>query len=348
LPAQAFLGHKRAIMEWQSGLWWGGILTICYSAGAEGMPLGLAKLFNLTVNGVFMFLLGCKLISIFLKGMLGIPFGQETQGVHIDLSGSLLSILVAILVILISIKAPISIRRYGLLIGIIAGWVCHAIIFKTGESVGAGSSSAFELYPLGRPAWNVGVILTAVFTGLLNAANTFGALKGTDSMYQTETSKAQYLSSFMITGLFTGIAGVFGLVPYSPYVSSIGFLSQTGIIKRLPFVLGSFMFLVMGIIPPVGRFFSMLPLSIGSAVLFVSYLQLLNSAWKFFETFEFNTLNIYRSAITLFVGIVIMSMPVSYFATLPGFIRPLLSSGLLVGLFLALVLENLFHWDNGV
>lgn len=372
--AQALLGHKRAIMEGQSGLWWGVILTLCYSVGAEGMPLSelggsltvgivisgiltifigaaglgphLAKLFNPAVNGVFMLLLGCKLISIFLKGMLGIPFGQQTQGVQIDLSVSLLSILVVILVIVISIKAPVGIRRYGLLIGIIVGWICYAVVFKTEDSVSGVSSSAFELYPLGRPAWNVGVILTAVFTGLLNAANTFGALKGTDSMYHKETSKAQYRFSFMITGLFTGIAGVFGLVPYAPYVSSIGFLSQTGIIKRLPFILGGFMFLVMGVIPSLGHFFSMLPLSIGSAVLFVSYLQLLNSAWKFFEKVEFNTLNIYRSAIPIFVGIVIMTMPVSYFSSLPDYIRPLLSSGLLVGIFLALVLENLFHWDG--
>jgi xanthine/uracil permease len=129
-------------------------------------------------------------------------------------------------------------------------------------------------------------------------------------------------------------------------VSSIGFLSQTGIIKRIPFVLGGFMFLVMGLIPPVGHFFSQLPLSIGSAVLFVSYLLLLNSSFAFFKQIEFNTLNVYRSAVPLFVGIVIMTLPASYFETIPSFIRPLLSSGLMVGIILSLILENLFKWDR--
>src|SRR5699024_2025891 len=159
---------------------------------------------------------------------------------------------------------------------------------------------SFDLFPLGEPTWNTGIIITVILTGLLNTANTFGALKGTDNMYQRNTTNKQYRNSFTITGIMTGISGLFGLVPYAPFVSSIGFLKQTGVIRRMPFILGGFMFFIMGVIPPVGAFFSMLPLSIGSAVLFVSYLQLLNSSWDFFKQVSFNTINVYRSAVPLF------------------------------------------------
>lgn len=371
---QAFWGHKRAIMEGQSGLWWGVILTLCATATAQGMPLPIlggsltvgiiivailtfligvtglgpriAKLFTPAVMGVFMFLFGCQLIGIFLKGMLGIPFGNQSEAVHIDVSVSILAIIIATLVIVISVKAPPSVRRYGLLIGIIFGWIVYALIFKPENPVSEATSFGLEFFPLGAPAWDMGIILTTVLAGLLNSANTFGALKGTESMYNVKTTKSEYRASFSITGIFTLIAGVFGLVPNSPYVSSIGFLSQTGIIHRIPFVLGGFMFLVMGLIPPVGNFFSQLPLSIGSAALFVSYLLLLNSSLNFFKQVEFNTVNVYRSAVPLFVGIVIMTLPASYFITIPSIIRPVLSSGLLVGIILALLLENLIKWDN--
>lgn len=371
---QAYFGHKRAIMEGQSGLWWGVILTLVATASAQGMPLPvlggsltvgiiitsiltfligvtglgphIAKLFSPAVMGVFMFLFGCQLIGIFLKGMLGIPFGNQSEGAHIDVPVSLLSIVIAIIVIVISVKAPSSIRRYGLLIGIIGGWIIYALIFQPESAISGGTSFKLELFPLGKPAWDIGIIITTVIAGLLNSANTFGALKGTESMYEVETTKLEYRASFTITGVFTLIAGVFGLVPNSPYVSSIGFLSQTGIIKRIPFVLGGLMFLVMGLIPPIGHFFSQLPLSIGSAALFVSYLLLLNSSFNFFKKVEFNTVNVYRSAVPLFVGIVIMTLPASYFVTIPSIIRPVLSSGLLVGIILALILENLFKWDK--
>lgn len=371
---QALIGHHRALLEGQSGLWWGVILTLVATASAQGMPLEelggslavgilisavitvligitgigphIAKLFNSGVMGVFMFLFGCQLIGIFLKGMLGIPFGNEAASGSIQPGVSLLSIGIAIIVILISVIAPSGIRRYGLLIGIIIGWPVYTLIFGSEASVGAAKAFNFTLFPLGAPAWNVGIILTVVLTGLLNTSNTFGALKGTDEMYNSATTNKQYRNSFTITGIVTGIAGLFGLVPYSPYVSSIGFLNQTGDIKRLPFILGGFMFFMMGVIPSVGVFFSLLPVSIGSAVLFVSYLQLLNSSFNSFKHVTLNTLNVYRAAIPLFVGIIIMTMPASYFTTIPEVIRPLVSNGLLVGIFLALLMENFVRWDK--
>lgn len=90
---QALFGHHRAIMEGQSGLWWGVILTLVNTAVAQGMPLDvlggsltvgviisgvltiligitgigplIAKLFNSGVMGVFMFLFAAQLVGIF-------------------------------------------------------------------------------------------------------------------------------------------------------------------------------------------------------------------------------------------------------------------------------------------
>lgn len=371
---QVILGHKRPIMEGQSGLWWGIILTLVVTTSAQGMPLDvlggsftvgvlisagitiligitglgpkIAKLFNPSVMGVFIFLLGCTLIQIFLKGMLGIPFGYAADTARFDLSISLLSIIIVVLVIIISVKFPIKIRSYSLLIGILLGWILHTIFFGSSSGGTSVDSLSFMLFPLGTPTWNLGVILTVVLAGLLNTANTFGALKGTESILQTKTSKKEYARSFTITGLFTGVAGIFGLVPYTSYISTIGFLRQTNILDRLPFILGSVMFFIMGVFPTIGYFFSLLPLSVGSAVMFVAYLQLLLSALDYFKQVLLNSLNIYRVAIPLFIGIMIMSFPATYFESLPSFVRPFLSNGLLVGILMALVLENTIKWDK--
>lgn len=370
---QAWIGHRRPLMEGQSGLWWGVILTLVNTAAAQGMPLQvlggsltlgiilsavltiligitglgpwIAKLFNSTVMGVFMFLLGAQLVGVFLQGMLGIPFGN-VEHVMIDPAVSLLSIAIAALVIFVSIKAPASMQKYSLLIGIVIGWIAFELIFETESNYVQPSFLSFELFPLGSLTWETGIILTVILTGLLNTANTFGAIKGSDPIFHEEASKKQYRNSFTITGFVTGIAGIFGLVPYSPYVSSIGFLYQTGIFTRMPFMLGGFLFFMMGVIPAVGAFFSGLPLSVGSAVLFVSYLQLVGSSFNFFKDVKWNTMNIYRIAIPLFVGLIIMTMPATYFNSLPGVIRPLVSNGLIVGITLALLMENVFNWDQ--
>src|SRR5699024_10317453 len=113
----SFFGHGRPILDGQSGLWWGIFLTLVATASAQGMPLHvlggslaigviisgvitiligllgigpyIAKLFNPGVMGVFMLLLGITLIQIFLKGMLGIPFGQaaETATINLPVAG---------------------------------------------------------------------------------------------------------------------------------------------------------------------------------------------------------------------------------------------------------------------
>src|SRR5699024_8149091 len=196
-----------------------------------------------------------------------------------------------------------------------------------------------------------------VVAGILNTYNNFGSLKGSDSLVGKETTKKDYLTSFTFTALATVAAGAFGLVPYAPFVSSIGFLRQTEIYERMPLIIGSFIFFLMGVIQtvgvffstlalciamdvllvdylqvfiffmmgvihPVGVFFSTLPLSIGSAVLFVAYLQMFTSSIEFLKDITVNTMNVYRVAIPIFVGAIIMTFPASYFESLPAQLRP--------------------------
>ena len=370
--AQVLFGHKRPIMEGQSGLWWGIFLTLVTTTSAQGMSLTelggslalgviiagvitiliglsgigpiIAKLFTTCVMGVFMFLLGLTLIQIFLQGMLGIPFGDAEEA-QIRLPVAALGIFIALIVMIISIKSPVKIRSYALLIGIVIGWIIYRLIFGNEDAVYSASTS-ISLFPLGSLHWNTGVIITTVIAGILNTSNTFGALKGSDTLVGKETTKKDYLTSFSFTGLATIAAGGFGLVPYAPFVSSIGFLRQTEIYERMPLIIGSFIFFMMGVIQPVGVFFSTLPLSIGSAVLFVAYLQMFTSSIEFLKDITVNTMNVYRVAIPIFVGAIIMTFPASYFDSLPAQLRPFLSNGLLVGIVLSLVLENIVDWEK--
>src|SRR5690625_554020 len=252
--AQAFFGHRRPILEGQSGLWWGIYLTLVATSSAQGISLvtlggslvtgiviagiitiligvlGIGpifdKLFTPGVMGVFMFLLGLTLIEIFLKGMLQLPFGNADENqVVINLPVAALSIFIALIVIIISIKSPPKIRSYALLIGIVLGWGLYVLLFPSEESVTQSSDQVVsKIFPLGEPVWNTGIIVTVVLASLLNISNTFGALKGTDVLLHKNTTKRDYVTTFSITCIASVATGIFGLVPYAPYVSSIRFL----------------------------------------------------------------------------------------------------------------------------
>ncbi len=322
-----------------AGIILSGLFTV--AIGLSGVGPRIAGWFNAGVMAVFTFLLAIRLNTIFLKGMLGIPFGAEAASPQIDIPVFLLSCAIVFFAIWLSVRNKSSISRYSLLISIIVGWIAYEILFSAPqETIGMDGGATMGLFLLGDLSFNAGIIITAVVAGMLNLSNTFGALKGTDSLYGKQTETDQYRRSFTVSGIFTAISGMFGMVPYAPYVSSIGFLNQTRILEKLPFILGGAMFMVMGIVPAVGQLMVHMPLSVGSAALLVAYMRLLQTALGYFEQIDMTPANLYRVAVPLFIGIVFLFFPAEYFLSFPPVIQPLVSNGLLIGILLSLVIEN--------
>lgn len=369
--AQAALGHGRAIMEGPTGLWWGVILTVTLAEAAQGTPLPviggslavgialsgvitvliglsglghrIAALFRPAVMMVFMFLLGAQLLSLFIRGMLGLPFGVPQGPVNIDFPAFLLALAVAALVVGIVVWLPSPWNKYGLLAGTLTGWAAYSVIFPHAALPATGSG--WQWFPLGAPhGLRGGIILTATLTGLLNISNTFGALRGTQGFYPQQTP--EYRRSFVVSGLFTLGSAALGIVPFSPFVSSIGLLTQTNDSRKAPFILGALVVVAIGLFTPLTAFFARIPLCISSAVLLVSYLPLLSSSLSFLPHIPLSSRNVYRLAIPLFSGIFLMGLPAGYLQEVPLWLRPLLSNGLLTGVMLAIVLENVLPWDR--
>ncbi|KFK95299.1 MULTISPECIES: uracil/xanthine transporter [unclassified Serratia (in: enterobacteria)] len=371
---QVIGGHRRAIMEGPTGLWWVTILTLTLAESANGTPLPviggslavgiflsgiltivigvtglghrLAALFRPAVMGTFMFLLGAQLVAIFMKGMFGLPFGAYNGPVIINYQTFSLAVAIMLLIVVTIIFLPRAIGKYALLIGAVVGWVAYSLIFKPDAL--SIDSHEWLLFPLGQPQdLRPGIIVSALLAGLINISNSFGAIRGTDAFYGDQpASKALYRRSFFASGLLTCFSAPLGVVPFSPFVSSIGLITQTQDSSRQSFIIGSLLFLLIAAVPALARFFCAIPLTISSAVMLVSYLPLLYSAFFFFNQITLSPKNIYRLAFPLFFGIFFMSIPASFLHSVPVMIRPLLSNGLLIGVMLSVLLENILPWDR--
>lgn len=371
---QAFLGHKRSVMEGPTGLWWATILTVTLSESVQGTPLNtigwslavgiflsgiltiliglsgigswLVRLFKPGVLVVFMFLLGAQLVSIFLKGMLGLPFGAGAENVTVNYPVFFLALAVLVFVIGMIIYLPASISKYALLFGTIIGWVAYSLLFN--QTIAQTPAVEWTLFPLGKSAdISVSIIVTAILAGILNTSNTFGAMRGTDQFYTDSLpTKSLYRRSFVMSGIVTIFSAPLGVVPFSPFVSSIGLITQTKDSSRISFCIGSIIFLCVGAIAVLTQFFRSLPLAIGSAVMLATYLPLLFSSFSFLTDMKLNSRNIYRLALPIFVGIFLMSAPEAVVNSLPMMLSSLLGNGLLMGIIFALLLENTIQWDK--
>ncbi|GAC1566544.1 MAG: uracil/xanthine transporter [Ktedonobacteraceae bacterium] len=367
---QALIGHRYPFMEGSSGLWWGVILSLAASTAALGQSLTdlggnlemgimisgaliivlgllgigwrLRSIFTPIVTGTFYFLLAAQLIGIFLKGMLGLGAGNAIQpGI------ALLSFIITALVMALSIWGRGLISNLALLIGIIAGWIAFRIFFPTQISALApAGKSFFLLFPWGNLAGNIGVIAAVVLTGLINLSNTYATLAGAEPLYHKPALPPQYRRSLIISGFSSIVSGVFGIVPYAPYTSSLGFLRATRLLDRKPFILGAALFILLGAVPILGQLFASLPISVGDAVLFVAYLQLFGAAVGNIEGLTFSYKTIYRLAAPVLLGLALMSIPPAAFSSIPALVRPLLQNGLVVGILLSIILEHTIRWEN--
>lgn len=365
---QGLIGHRYPLLEGHSGMWWGLILSLCTSASSVGMtytelggslalgiflaglitiimgafnlvPL-LQKIFTPMVMSTYLFLLTIQLILIFFKGML-----KLTPSGSLNISVSLFSVGLVILVSVISIKGKGIIGNFAILIGMIVGWIFYVWLFPGNYSINS-TSFHFSLFPWGKPQLQVGIVITACLAGIMNASNTIASLKASENLHGVKTQSKQYRFSFTITGIFTCLGAMFGLVPYAPFTSTIGFLESTKILSKKPFIISGGLFALLGLIAPLGSFFSTLPITVGNAVLFVAYLQLFGTALRSIQGYTFNSKTIYRIALPILIGVSLMNMSPHVFENISFYIRPLISNGLLMGILIAILLERLIKWSK--
>jgi xanthine/uracil permease len=367
---QGWAGHRYPLMEGHSGLLWGVILNLGLSASSLGMSFtqiggGIAtgvllasavtlilaafngisllkSIFNPMVMSVYLFLLTFQLIFIFFKGMMKV----SDQGT-IDVPITLYSFALVIFVSLLKLKGNGIISNFSILIGLLGGWIGYDLLFMSEGQQGAASAGevSFTLFPLGQPNLEVGIIAVTFFAGLMNLSNTVASISSADTLFKKESGKREYRGSIFFTAVFTVIGSGFGLVPFTPFTSSIGFLQSTRILMKTPFFLGGALLALIGMIPPLGSWLAGMPVTVGNAVLFVAYLQLFGTAFNSLNGKTFNSDTIFRLAAPVLIGISLMNTPAALFADLPVLIQPFISNGLIMGVLISILMEKMVNWS---
>lgn len=366
---QGWMGHRYPLLEGHSGLLWGVMLNLGLTASSLGMSFTeigggvatglllaggftmllavfgwtsvLPRIFTPMVMTVYLFLLTFQLMMVFFQGMLGI-----TDDGVMNVPVSILSVVLVIFVSMLKIKAPRVIGNFAILIGIVVGWIAYVLLFPGSGQEAPAAAFAFDLFPLGAPNLEYGIIAVAFFAGVLNLSNTIASVQAAAELYGETAKPGQFRNSFFFTGLFSVIASLFGLVPYTPFTSTIGFLQSTRILDRKPFFIGGIMLAAIGLVPPLTSFLVTMPMTVGNAVLFVAYLQLFGTAYGSLRGAVFNSDTIFRLAAPVLLGVCLMNTSPAVFGPLPVLLQPFLANGLIMGVLLSIVLEKVTNWGQ--
>ncbi|MCR2820953.1 uracil/xanthine transporter [Lederbergia panacisoli] len=368
---QGLWGHRFPLMEGPSGVIWGMLLNLSLSAPVLGLSLtevggGIAtgmllagavtillvvcnlipfiqKVFSPMVLSVYLFLLTFQLVFVFFKGMLKV----NSDG-SLNLPITLFSFSIAILVALLKIKGSKMVGNFSILIGMIAGWILYRFLFPLEQQISSGSAHLFTLFPLGKPNLEIGIIAITFLGCLINLINTITSIKAASNLLKKEAKMSQFRNSYLLTGLYTFAASLFGLVSYAPFASSIGFLESTQIFRRKPFIVGGALISLLGILPYFSLLLATLPITVGNAVLFVAYLQLFGTSLKSLGGYSFNSITIHRIAAPILIGVCLMTVGTELFSNFPPVIQPLISNGFIMGVLISIFLESIINWDTTV
>jgi xanthine/uracil permease len=367
---QGAVGHRFPLLEGHSGFMWGLVLNLCYASSALGMSLpeiggGIAsgmliagaitavlaafnllnfmeKIFTPMVMSVFLFLLTFQLVLIFFDGMF-----KRTEDGLVLWPETLLAFAVAVFTCLLKIVGSEKMGNFSILIGIAAGWLTYRLLFPEDLSMPSNAATySFTLFPLGEPNLNVPIIVVTCVATLINLSNSITAVKTVARLYGEEATRSAINRSYALNGLFSMAGAALGLVSYAPFASTIGFLQSTGIFDRKPYLIGGLLMSVAGIVPMMSGFLATLPVTIGNAVLFAAYLQLLGTSINSIRDWAFDSVSIFRLALPVLTGLGVLSVDPSYFNGVPTLVQPLVSNGFIVGVLLSVVMELIIPWER--
>jgi xanthine/uracil permease len=364
---QMRLGHRYPIIDGPSGLWltvWISLAAITSSTGGDlahlraSLELGMlisgaiiivlglsgkmkyiSRLFSPLVNGIFLVLMPIQLSMSFVAGMFGTIYGGQVIAPK-DFAAFWITVAA---MILINIKGTAFLKSIAILIGVAVGW-----IFATGVGISdfsdMGSQQSFIILPQpfawGAPEFDAGILLTCIIGSFLLFANVIASFLGTADVIGEEFTEKQLNRGTMCFGAASILTGVFATIGFVPFATSMGIIRMTGVATRKPFYLGSAAMIVLGVIGPVGLFFAAIPPSVGYGALLVLFAVIIKQGLDNFKKANITETMGFAVGISMLAGTGIMMQPLEVFEKLPDVIVPFVSNGLLVGVILAIILEQ--------
>jgi uracil-xanthine permease len=210
-----------------------------------------------------------KLMPPAVTGAVGAAIGLNLAPVGINgISGDNMHMLVALLTLLsvaiVSVYAPVALRRISILAGIMIGYV---LVLVLGNALGL--MPAIDFSELSKAAWfgmpsfvsprfeNSAMVMIAPVAFILVAEN-LGHIKAIGGM--TKQNMDRYIGrGFIGDGLATMLAGAGGGTGVTTYVENMGVMAVTRVFSTLIFVIAAVIAILLGFSPKFGALLHTIP-----------------------------------------------------------------------------------------
>ena len=217
----------------------------------------------------------------------------------------LLGIITLAACLLFNIFAKSYWKQLSVLFGLIVGYILAIFMGKVDLSVifNGGLIALSHLLPF-KMKFDLGAIIAVVVIFLVSATETIGDTSAlVNSGLNREVTEEEISDSLACDGFCSSISSLFGCPPITSFSQNVGLINITKVVNRFTIATGAICMILVGLLPPIGNFFSSLPESVLGGGTIMMFGTILTSGIEMIAKAGFNQRNVTIVALSLAVGI---------------------------------------------
>ncbi|HAD28672.1 MAG TPA: uracil permease [Rhodobacteraceae bacterium] len=340
IPAVAGLGAA-GLSGLMTGVLIGGIFHMILGTFIGKIRFALPPL----ITGLIVLMIGLSLMKVGIQYAAGgVPnMGKPIYGSW-DMWFPALVVIAVTLGLKFFTKGLMSVA--AVLIGIIIGYI---VAYFMGQ-VSFGNVGKAALFQVPMPfkwgfEFNLAIVIGMCFMAVISAIETVGDVSGiTKGGAGREATDEEITGATYADGVGTAVAGIFGGLPNTSFSQNVGLISMTGVMSRHVVSIGAVFLIICGFIPLVGAIIRTVPINVLGGGVIVMFGMVAAAGVNMLSGVAWNRRNMVIFAVSLSIGFGLQLVPDALQHT-PGWLKILLTSGLLPAAFLAIVLNLILPED---
>ncbi|MDY6985688.1 MAG: nucleobase:cation symporter-2 family protein [Candidatus Thermoplasmatota archaeon] len=296
----------------------------------------IKRIFTPTVRGCVIMLIGLTFMPV---GITWISGSVESLA---------LGLLVMVFVVVLSIFGKGIISTGSVLWGMLLGYI---ISFPLGlvtefDPFAGGYISIPQPLKYGF-SLHVSALLPFLIVYIVSMIETIGDLLAIEEICDEEIGADGLAKGILADGGTSTIAGFFNAMPLSSFSQNIGIISLTGVASRGVVALAGVIFIISGLLPPVGNIFGAMPQPVLGGAVIIMFGLVVAAGIRVLKDAEMSRRNMLIMAVSLSLGVGVSAFP-ELLEPLSQEVRMVFGSGIVTGSLAAIVMELLLPEEKDV
>ncbi|WP_034995896.1 nucleobase:cation symporter-2 family protein, partial [Liquorilactobacillus vini] len=307
----------------------------------------IKKLFPPVVTGSLITVIGLTLIPIAVQNMGG---GDATAKNFGNLKNLLLAFITVVIILAVQRWGKGFLSSIAVLVGLVLGTLL-ALAMGVVSLAPIAQASWFHFpqpFYFGLPQFEWSSSLTMIIIALVSMVESTGVFFALGGILHQDIQAADLKRGYRAEGLAQILGGIFNTFPYTTFSQNVGLLQLSGIKTKRPIYWSATLLMLMGLIPKIGAFATIIPTSVLGGAMLVMFSMISVQGIRMLFDVDFNDQrNLLIVAVSIGLGLGVSVYP-GIFEFLPKTAQLFLGNGIVVASLAAVLLNIILKGKAGL